>query len=189
MDQLISNSNKVLSSQMLVATLLKHGKGVEQDGHTFYFPLAADKLPVFIKQDPNLQVANIWRKYIDAIYYSIQAQEYDLIIVTSWDFKGIFVNNPPGFSELDGPAFLKKYYQLDETLRLSMTDRPGGGSYPLKTWRPKPRPRSYSPPALPSIRDGAAGSCWRCENSGRGGGRHKPLSMDSLTTWLVVPRG
>jgi 4-amino-4-deoxy-L-arabinose transferase-like glycosyltransferase len=140
MDQLISSSNKVLSSQMLVATLLKHGKDVEQDGHTFYFPLAADKLPLFIKQDPDLRVANIWRKYVDSLYHSIEAKEYDLIIVTSWDFKGIFINNPPGFSELDGPAFLKQYYQMDETLRLSMTDRPGGGSYPLKIWRPKPTP-------------------------------------------------
>jgi 4-amino-4-deoxy-L-arabinose transferase-like glycosyltransferase len=136
-DQLISENEQMLTSQMLVATLLKHGKAVEQDGHTFYFPLAADKAAIFIKHDPEQRVDTIWRNYISSIYRKIEAQQYDLIMVTSWDFRGIFVNNPPPFSDLDGKTFLKKYYAVDETLSLSMTERHGGGTWPVRIWRPR----------------------------------------------------
>lgn len=135
-DQMVSESSQMLTSQMLVATLLKHGKAVEQDGHTFYFPLAADKPQFFIKNEPDRRVEAIWREYIRSIYRKIEAREYDLIMVTPWDFNGIFVNNPPPFSELDGKAFLKKYYRLDETLPLSMTERHGGGTHQMRIWRP-----------------------------------------------------
>ncbi len=142
-DQLISENDQMLTSQMLVATLLKHGKAVEQDGHTFYFPLAADKSPIFIKEDPTLRVDAIWHNYISSIYRKIEAQQYDLIMVTSWDFRGIFVNNPPPFSDLDGKTFLKQYYAVDETLPLSMTERHGGGTWPVRIWRPK-QPDTHS---------------------------------------------
>ena len=137
-DRLISENEQMLTSQMLVATLLKHGKAVEQDGHTFYFPLAADKAPIFIKDDVEQRVDTIWRNYINSIYRKIEARQYDLIMVTSWDFRGIFVNNPPPFSDLDGKTFLKQYYAVDETLPLSMTERHGGGIWPLRIWRPRP---------------------------------------------------
>ncbi|MCZ6830526.1 MAG: hypothetical protein O7F73_13240, partial [Gammaproteobacteria bacterium] len=139
-EQLISEHEEILASQMLVATLLKYQREVEQDGHTFYFPLAENKPDYFAKPRSEARVAAVWKAYITAIYKKIEAGRYDLIMVTPWDGNGIFNNNPPAFSDMDGMTFLKNYYYLDETLALSMTERHGGGTYALRIWRPKPGP-------------------------------------------------
>lgn len=139
-DSLISEHEDILASQMLVANLLKHGREVAQDGHTFYFPLAQNKPEIFVKTRPEDRVAMVWEDYLTELYRRIEAGGYQLIMVTPWDGNGIFKNNSPPFSELDGMAFLKQYYYLDETLALSMTQRHGGGTYALRIWRPKPAP-------------------------------------------------
>lgn len=138
-DQLVADNEDILASQMLVATLLKHGRAVEQDGHTFYFPLAVNKPKFLLKANPEDRVEAVWEEYITGIYRKIEAAEYDLIMVTPWDGNGIFNHNPPPFSDLGGMAFLRKYYYLDETLALSMTERHGGRTHSLRIWRPLPR--------------------------------------------------
>ena len=139
-DQLISENEEILASQMLVASLLKHQRRVEQDGHTFYFPLAVNKPAYFVKERRQDRVAAVWEGYVTSLYRKIEGGRYDLIMVTPWDSNGIFNNNPPPFSDKDGMSFLKHYYYLDETLPLSMTERHGGGTFTLRIWRPRPKP-------------------------------------------------
>jgi hypothetical protein len=137
-EELVSEHENILASQMLVATLLKYQREVEQDGHTFYFPLAENKPTVFAKRRAEDRVGAVWKEYMTSVYKKIETGGYDLIMVTVWDGNGIFKNNSPPFSDMDGMTFLKKYYYLDETVALSMTDRHGGGTYALRIWRPKP---------------------------------------------------
>ena len=139
-DQLISENEEILASQMLVASLLKHQRRVEQDGHTFYFPLAVNKPAYFVKERRQDRVAAVWEDYVTSLYRKIEGGRYDLIMVTPWDSNGIFNNNPPPFSDKDGMSFLKHYYYLDETLPLSMSERHGGGTFTLRMWRPRPKP-------------------------------------------------
>ena len=67
---------------------------------------------------------------------------YEVItMVGPLDFRGIFVVNPPPFSDLGGRKFLEQYYYLDEVLPVSMTKRRGGGEHRLQVWRPKRIPQ------------------------------------------------
>lgn len=139
-DELISEEENILASQILIKDLLRHKRRVYQDGHTFYFPLAAEKPSWFVKEAVEDTVAEIWANYITGLYRDVELQKFDLIVVSPWDFHGIFLANSPPFSSLTGPEFLKKYYYVAEQFPLSMTGRHGGGTYNMKVWRPRPKP-------------------------------------------------
>jgi 4-amino-4-deoxy-L-arabinose transferase-like glycosyltransferase len=138
--QLIEASNQVLATQMLISALMEHGKPVFQNGHTFYFPLAAAKPALFIKDREEDRVSVIWKAYIKEMYKKIENQEFDLVLVSLWEIMGIFGHNPPPESDLSGVDFLKKYYQAEERIPLSMTGRHGGGTYRIQIWKPRPNP-------------------------------------------------
>jgi 4-amino-4-deoxy-L-arabinose transferase-like glycosyltransferase len=137
MEQLIAGSDEVLASQMLVMTLLEQGKTVYQDGHTFYFPLAASKPDWFLKPREEDRVSAVWNDYMTGIYRKIERREFDLILVSPWEMRGIFLRNPPPFEEVEGRAFLSRHYAVERKIELSMTDRYGGGSYNIQVWRPR----------------------------------------------------
>lgn len=136
-DAMIARSDEVLASQMLVETLLRHGKKVYQDGHTFYLPLAVNKPQWMLKAREQDRIAAVWDSYIEELYRKIEAQEFDLILVSPWEMRGIFLRNPPPFEDVSGKKFLSRYYTVDERIKLSMTDRHGGGTYDIAVWRPR----------------------------------------------------
>lgn len=138
METLIAEADQILASQMLVMTLLQQGKEVHQDGHTFYFPLASKKPDIFVKEKEEDRVSSIWRGYIGEMYRKIEQREYDLILVSPWEMRGIFLRNPPPNSTIGGKQYLGRFYTIDDRIDLSMTDRQGGGTYKIQVWRPKP---------------------------------------------------
>lgn len=139
-DRLVKANDEILASQMLLMTLIKHDKQVYQDGHTFYFPIALQKPQWFVKEREEDRVEAVWKEYLADIYHKIENQEFDLIMLNTWDFRGMFGRNPPPDSDLDGKTFLKQFYYLDEKFPLSMTERHGGGTYGMMVWRPKTEP-------------------------------------------------
>ena len=136
-EKMIAGSDDVLATQMLVNTLLQQGKEVFQDGHTFYFPLASSKPGWLVKEREEDRVVAVWRDYLNKLYGKIQRQEFDLILVSPWEMEGIFVRNPPPLDTVSGKEFLSRYYVVEEKIKLSMTDRHGGGTYVILVWRPK----------------------------------------------------
>ncbi|MEP1471048.1 MAG: hypothetical protein ABJK25_08765 [Halieaceae bacterium] len=137
MEVMIAGSDNVLATQMLVSTLLKHDKKVFQDGHTFYLPLAVNKPTWMIKEREEDRISTVWAEYISEIYDNIEDQKFDLILVSPWEMRGIFLRNPPPRGGISGKEFLRRYYAVDEKIKLSMTDRHGGGTYDIAVWRPK----------------------------------------------------
>lgn len=137
-EELVVGADQILASQMLLMMLLEHGKEIHQDGHTFYFPLAADKPRLFRKLDRHEPAASIWSRYIAGLYRRIEHGEFDLVIISPWEMRGIFMRHPPPGSALDGKSFLEKHYYRAETIPLSMTHRQGGGTWNLQVWRPRP---------------------------------------------------
>jgi hypothetical protein len=136
-ENLVQEADEVLSTQMLVMMLLSHGKPVYQDGHTFYFPLAAGKPGIFRQRGEHKDVQTVWAAYIEDLYDKVSRREFDLVIVSPWEMRGIFGRHPPPQGDLDGGAFLKSHYYLSETIPLSMTDRQGGGTWDLQVWKPR----------------------------------------------------
>lgn len=137
MEELVRGADQVLATQMLLMMLLENGKEIHQDGHTFYFPLAASKPALFRQREPGARVEAVWSRYIADLYRRIEHGEFDLVIVSAWEVQGIFERHPPPGSALDGKAFLQKYYEVAETIPLSMTNRQGGGTWHLQVWRPR----------------------------------------------------
>ncbi|MEH6569395.1 MAG: hypothetical protein V7709_09980 [Halioglobus sp.] len=136
-EQLIQENDQILATQMLVMPLLKNNKDVHQDGHTFYFPLASNKPDFFVKEKKGDRVSAIWNNYITNMYRKIERREFDLILVSPWELRGIFERNPPPFKKITGRKFLSRHYKTEQTIKLSMTDRYGGGTYDIQVWRPK----------------------------------------------------
>jgi len=137
MTELIKEADQVLASQMLLMMLLENGKEIHHDGQTFYFRLAAGKPDVFQPRDPAHRVDAVWARYIAELYRKVEQREFDLIIVSPWEMRGIFHQNPPPGSDLGGKSFLATYYYPAEKIPLSMTDRQGGGTWNLQVWRPR----------------------------------------------------
>ena len=137
MESIMAEQEDILATQMLLPILLKQNKRVYQDGHTFYFPFAANKPPLFLKEEPESRVTQVWEAYMTDLYRRVQRCEFDLILISVWELNGIFLQNPPPFSELDGPSFLQRHYQMEQKIRLSMTARRGGGSHNIQVWRPR----------------------------------------------------
>ncbi len=133
---MIAQSDEVLATQMLVMSLLRQGRTVHQDGHTFYFPLAVHKPRWLVKARPEDRVEAVWRDYMTDLYRKVERREFDLILVSPWEMRGIFRRNPPPFEAVGGQAFLARHYFLDEKIPLSMTDRHGAGTYDIQVWRP-----------------------------------------------------
>jgi 4-amino-4-deoxy-L-arabinose transferase-like glycosyltransferase len=136
-EQMIAGSDEVLATQMLVMALLEQGKAVHQDGHTFYFPLAVSKPAWLVKERPEDRVEAVWQEYIAQLYRGVERREFDLVLVSPWEMRGIFERNPPPFEAVGGREFLARHYWLDRKIRLSMTDRHGGGTWDVQVWRPK----------------------------------------------------
>jgi hypothetical protein len=136
-DSLIAEQDDILATQMLLMNLLNNNKKIYQDGHTSYFPLAAEKPEWLRKEQPSDRVEVIWDEYMDDIYRKIANSQFDMIIISPWEMRGIFLRNPPRDAAIDGKQFLQQYYYADEKIELSMTNRQGGGSYQLQVWRPK----------------------------------------------------
>ncbi|MEH6582661.1 MAG: hypothetical protein V7754_12050 [Halioglobus sp.] len=136
-DSLIVQEDEILATQMLLMNLLDNDKKIYQDGQTSYFPLAAEKPRWLDKAEPEDEVQAVWAQYMSMLYQKVAAGEFDLIIISPWEMRGIFLRNPPADSALDGKEYLKKYYYVDEKIPLSMTDRQGGGTYQLQIWRPR----------------------------------------------------
>jgi hypothetical protein len=133
---IIADSEDILASQMLLMSLMDHGKDIHQSGHTFYFSLGSHKPDFFRKTEPEDRTEQIWQEYIESLYRKIEQRKFDAIIVSPWEMRGIFERNPPPFTEEGGREFLARYYHIAERFPLSMTDRYGGGSYNLQIWRP-----------------------------------------------------
>lgn len=136
-EAMIADSEDVLATQMLLEVLLRHDKRIYQDGHTFYFPLAAKKPTLFEKTDEGKRVQTIWDDYIAMLYRKIEQKEFDLILLSPWEMRGIFMRNPPPSGDITGKQFLSRYYRRDEKMALSMTDRHGAGTWNIQAWRPK----------------------------------------------------
>jgi len=137
-ERLVAQSDEILASQMLVKTLLQFDKKVYQDGHTFYFPLAENKPQWMRKERKEDRVSAVWDEYLEHLYRKIQNQEFELILVSPWEMRGIFLRHPPPFEDVSGKVFLSRYYVVSEKISLSMTDRHGGGTYNIMVWRPRP---------------------------------------------------
>jgi hypothetical protein len=137
-EALIEDSEAILATQMLVAAQLEHGKPVFQDGHTFYFPMAAHKPDWMRKANPEDRVEAVWEDYLTRLFRKVERREFDYIMVSPWEMNGIFRQNSPPFEEIGGREFLQRHYCKARVIPLSMTERHGGGTWKVQVWQPKP---------------------------------------------------
>ena len=138
-DELIAGHDEILASQMLLINLIRHEKKVYQDGHTIYFPLAQGKPTWFVKERSEQRIKSLWERYLTMLYEKVRNKEFDLVIVSPWDFHGIFIRNPPPNADIGGAEYLQQFYYVDEKIRLSLINRRGAGAHDLhmRIWRPK----------------------------------------------------
>jgi len=127
----------IFASPMLTHELVRTGKDIRHAGHTFFFKLAASKPASFQQEIPEHRIDYLWNTYLTDLYNAIEQQKIDLIILNIWDIHGIFGAHPPPNSDLGGREFLDKYYEISTKVKVSMTDRPGGGNYTMLVYIPK----------------------------------------------------
>ncbi len=140
LDAMVRRSEHVLASPIMLMALLDNGKRVYQDGHTFFFRMAKEKPRILEPADENRRVTAVWDDFIGRLYKDVETRHFDLVLLTSWDLNGIFAANPPPHVDAEGVAYFRQFYELRGTLPVSMTKRPGGGTYPMQVWRPRAAP-------------------------------------------------
>lgn len=134
--ELVSSKERILASPILVMSLLEQGRAIHQGGQTFYFRLAENKPSIFRQTNPAERPGAIWNAWLAGLYARIRAGEFELLLLTPWDVQGIFEANPPPEGG-DGVAELNRHYEITETFPISMSERPGGGTFPMQVWRPR----------------------------------------------------
>jgi len=139
-ERMIANSDLVLSSPILINSIFQQGKTAYHDGHTFYFPLAANKPDFMVKKRKEDRISAIWKRYIRDLYRNVKQRKFDLILISKLELNGIFRSNPPPGSNASGTKFLNKYYQRSGKLVLSLTNRRGGGKHTIIVFKPRKRP-------------------------------------------------
>jgi hypothetical protein len=138
--QVVESSEEILASPILTALLVRQGKEVFQDGHTFYFPLAAEKPAWFVKREPESRVGAVWDDYIRELYRRVESRQFDVVLATGWDINGFFTTRPHPDSGEAGDDIFRRHYRHERTVTLSMTDRPGAGTHRIQVWRPRSAP-------------------------------------------------
>ncbi len=139
-EQLIANSNLVLTSPILIDTIVQQGKTAYHNGHTFYFPLAAYKPDFMVKEKKQDRVGAVWKAYIRDLYKTVRQRKFDLILISKLELNGIFRSNPPPGSNEAGTKFLHRYYKRTGKIVLSLTKRRGGGIHTILVYEPRKKP-------------------------------------------------
>ena len=108
-------------------------------GHTIQFPATQSKPKRFVKEHSEHRVENIREQYLTMIYGKVKNKEIDLVVVSNWDFNGIFIRNQSPNADIGEAEFLQQFYYVEEKIRLSLINRRGAGAHDLhmRIWRPK----------------------------------------------------
>jgi hypothetical protein len=133
-EALIESHESILGSPILTAMLMKHDKKLYHNSLTFFFHLANEKPEIFIRDDKELRTTTIWKNYLSRLSQKIENKEFDLLLLSSGDARGMFYTNP---DEIPGIEYLEKYYRQGEVLKVSLTKKRGGGKHKIIVWTPK----------------------------------------------------
>ena len=133
LQQEIASGKVIYGSTLTLVEILKNGGEVYQNGHTPYTRFAMWK-PAYLKGDnPDETAEGVWEAYVAKICAMIAAQEFDLIILDERTKLPKSLSDP----QLNGVAYLNKYYRRREVIPLSLANRHGGGKLNMQIWEPK----------------------------------------------------
>ena len=133
LQQEIASGKVIYGSTLTLVEIVTNGGEVYQNGHTPYTRFAMWK-PAYLKRDnPEERAEGVWETYVARICAMIEAQEFDLIILDERTKLPKSLSDP----QLNGLAYLKKYYRRREVIPLSLANRHGGGKLNMQIWEPK----------------------------------------------------
>ncbi len=129
----IATADDIYASPLLISEVMHKGAPIYLSGATPYF-FFGNPTPSFLaKTDPKQSVLAVWNNYAERIHTKIRNREFDLLLLDH----SMILPTSTGESAAEARAFLGEYYQLLDTIRLQLLDRPGGGYYSVEIWRPK----------------------------------------------------
>ncbi len=134
----IDNADNVYASTLVLPEILMRSGNVYANGHTRYFPLGAEKPTSFIKADSAKTVSAIWEKHVKIVQQKLADQEYDLVLLDQWMQMPEPITGPDAVTR----KLLQTHYECIETFTLSLPDRPGGGPYRIRAYKPRETMRS-----------------------------------------------
>ena len=120
--------------------LLDAGRPIYHGGLTSMFPFAAGEAGNrLFGADHAERVGVAWNAYTGGINSAIANREFDLLMLKPQEYRFWLARPsiPQRVEQLAPPALMRKHYQLQETLELSLTDRLGGGTHTIEVWVPR----------------------------------------------------
>lgn len=147
--QEIAAADHIYASTLVLPDVLAQGKPIYLNGHTRYFSLGSMKSPRFTRENKSDRVAEIWEDYVNHIASKIRNREFDLLVMDNWMHLPSSLANP----DLDLESLLGSHYEQTDAFGLHLVDRPGGGSYRIKLYRPSAPPV----PSLPAPQEKVVG--------------------------------
>jgi len=103
------------------------------NGQFFYF--SRFKPELFNHSAQGESSTAIWEKHVRKMHRYIKRKKFAFIILDSWTRVPELVPDDP--EDNIGLKLLKRHYRVSESITVSMANRPGGGDYKLKVWKPR----------------------------------------------------
>jgi hypothetical protein len=129
----IAAADNIYASPLVLQEVLKTGSPVYLNGHTAYFPFGSMKPAFFERRREEDRVAEIWDRYVKNLGESLQRREFDLVLLDNW------MTLPVSLSG-QGPdlkASLEHNYRQVDQFVLPLMQRPGGGRYRVRVYKPR----------------------------------------------------
>lgn len=132
----ISKAENIYASTLVLQQIMEEGKAFYHNGHTSYFPLGQFKPSVFVKENPEETVAEIWETHVELIESKIINKEFDLIVIDNW------MNLPrtAHARSADPRRALDENYVLVADVPLHLLNRLGAGVFKVRIYKPEKSP-------------------------------------------------
>jgi len=134
--RIMSSADKIYASTLVLPEISRTGKETFQNGHTRYFQYAEEKPRFFSHENAAEDTTQLWTDYSQHILGMIEARKFDLILLDQW--MPLPEPSPRSNLKVDSKAVLREHYYHSEDITLNLAKRPGGGSYRIAVWKPKP---------------------------------------------------
>jgi hypothetical protein len=132
---ILEQKKQVYASPIALPFLIESGTEVYNNGHTVYFYFSRSKPPFMEKTLAEETSVALWDKHVSRIHKNIREKRFDLIVLDAWT--GIPETSLESTERMTAQQLLKKHYRVSDKFSVTLANRLGGGSFPIKVWKPR----------------------------------------------------
>lgn len=129
--------DNILNSSILTYALMTEGKKVNNGGLDSMFRYSTIEQTPLQSEERRQRALDVWNGYKDQVRSGVMEQRYDALMIQPGEMNHLILTEADRQGKGSAGRFLRRYYTLADSFELSLTDRLGGGIFPIQVWLPK----------------------------------------------------